>query len=70
MIYNAVFGDEKNGIDLTGWKVLVLLTIATSIDALAVGVSYALLGQAILFPAVLIGVVAFAFFCGRGFGWK
>lgn len=41
MIYDAVFGDEECGIDLTGWKILLVLAVATSIDALAVGVSYA-----------------------------
>ena len=61
MIYDAVFGSEECGIDLTGWKVLLLLAVATSIDALAVGVSYALLGEEILLPAVIIGVVAFGF---------
>ncbi|MCZ9311839.1 MAG: manganese efflux pump MntP family protein [Methanocorpusculum sp.] len=61
MIYDAVFGSDECGIDLTGWKVLLLLAIATSIDALAVGVSYALLGEEIFLSAVIIGVVAFAF---------
>ena len=61
MIYDAVFGDEECGIDLTGWKVLLILAVATSIDALAVGVSYALLGEEILLPSIIIGVVAFVF---------
>ncbi|MDR0980941.1 MAG: manganese efflux pump MntP family protein [Methanocalculaceae archaeon] len=61
MIYDAVFGSDECGIDLTGWKVLLLLAVATSLDALAVGVSYALLGEAILLPSIIIGVVAFAF---------
>jgi manganese efflux pump family protein len=37
---------------------LILLSIATSIDALAVGLSIALLNVAILFPSVIIGIVA------------
>ena len=61
MIYDAVFGDEECGIDLTGGKVLLILAVATSIDALAVGVSYALLGEEILLPAIIIGVVTFGF---------
>ena len=61
MIYDAVFGDEECGIDLTGWKILLVLAVATSIDALAVGGSYALLGEEILLPSIIIGVVAFAF---------
>jgi putative Mn2+ efflux pump MntP len=41
---------------------LVLLSVATSIDALAVGVSLGvLLSDAILYPGIVIGVVACAF---------
>jgi len=38
---------------------LLLLGIATSLDALAVGLSFSLLQMDILFPAILIGVVCF-----------
>lgn len=38
---------------------LVLLSVATSLDALAVGLSLAMLEVPIIFPAVLIGIVAF-----------
>ena len=60
MIWDSFFGEEE-GVNLIGWKVLILLAIATSIDALAVGISYALLGEAILFPSIIIGVVTFVF---------
>ena len=60
MIYDAVKGEEE-GVSLIGFKVLTLLAIATSIDALAVGISYGLIGEAILLPSIIIGVVAFAF---------
>jgi putative Mn2+ efflux pump MntP len=40
--------------------ILFLLGIATSLDALAVGLSFALLKMDILLPAVIIGVVCFA----------
>ncbi len=40
-----------------GWD-LVLLSIATSVDALAVGLSLALVGTGIVVPAVVIGIVA------------
>lgn len=70
MIYDALSSDEK-GIDLTGWKVLIILAIATSIDALAIGVSYALIGETIFIPAVIIGIVAFVFsFIGVVLGSK
>jgi manganese efflux pump family protein len=39
-----------------GWA-LVLLSVATSIDALAVGLSLAMLGTSILLPALVIGVI-------------
>lgn len=39
-------------------KTLMLLCVATSLDALAVGLSLAVLKTSILFPALLIGVVA------------
>ncbi len=41
-----------------GWP-LLLLSIATSIDALAVGFSFSLLKTPILFPAIIIGIVCF-----------
>lgn len=41
-----------------GWP-LLMLSIATSIDALAVGFSLSLLKASILFPSVVIGVVCF-----------
>jgi putative Mn2+ efflux pump MntP len=42
-----------------GWS-LVLLSLATSIDALAVGLSFAMLGVAIWYPSAIIGLVAAA----------
>jgi manganese efflux pump family protein len=53
--------DEKAapGDPTSGWQ-LVLLSIATSIDALAVGLSLAMVGSGILVPAAVIGVVAAA----------
>ena len=37
----------------------MVLSFATSIDALAVGVSFAFLRMSILVPALIIGIVAF-----------
>jgi putative Mn2+ efflux pump MntP len=42
-------------------KNMTALAVATSVDALAVGVSYAALGYDIIYPSILIGVVAFIF---------
>lgn len=48
---------------------LIVLSITTSIDALAVGVSFGVLQTAILVPAVLIGIVCFGIsFSGVMFG--
>ncbi len=40
---------------------LLVLSLATSIDALALGVSFAALHEAIVWPVVVIGIVVFAF---------
>ena len=58
-------GDDGNrlfaGGDPTRGRWLVLLSVATSIDALAVGLSLSLLAVPILLPSVVIGIVAAAF---------
>lgn len=38
---------------------LIFLSVATSIDALAVGLSFGVLHEAIFYPSVIIGLVAF-----------
>ena len=48
---------STNGDPTRGWQLVVLAT-ATSIDALAVGLSLAMLGWPIAAPAVVIGLVA------------
>ena len=50
--------EGERGDQTRGWP-LLLLSIATSIDALAVGFSISLLKTPVLFPAVIIGVVCF-----------
>jgi putative Mn2+ efflux pump MntP len=64
MIYEALtHSDEQRArrSDPTKGSSLVMLSVATSIDALAVGLSLALLGVEIWWPAVVIGLVAGAF---------
>ena len=57
MIYAAIRGEETQHTDPSrGWT-LVLLSIAVSIDALAVGLSLGLLAIPVLYPALIIGVV-------------
>jgi manganese efflux pump family protein len=48
---------EEAGRDPTRGLMLVTLSIATSLDALAVGVSMAFLGVSVWIPAVVIGIV-------------
>lgn len=60
MIHEALKpGEEKaTGTDPTRGVSLVVLSVATSIDALAVGLSFALLKADILLPALIIGFIA------------
>lgn len=53
--------DEKKFIDPTRGRRLVMLSVATSIDALAVGFSLAALKVSIIMPVIVIGVVALIF---------
>lgn len=70
MIYEAFFGDEE-GITSLSYSVLFLLAIATSIDALAVGVSFAFLNTPVLVPVIIIGCVTFILsFCGAFLGYR
>ena len=60
MIVDSLRGDgsEPTTTDPTrGWS-LVVLSIATSIDALAVGLSFAALGVQVWTPAAIIGITA------------
>lgn len=72
MIYGArklELGKKENG--LTSVNVLLMLSVATSIDALAVGLSFAFLAVAIATPAIVIGTVTFLLsFLGASVGSK
>jgi len=73
MIYESITDKPNNFLGAYNVKVILILSIATSIDALAVGLSFSFLGISIFFPAIIIGVVAFlmSFFgvyVGRRFG--
>ncbi len=64
MLWEALARDDSEQPALNdptaGWS-LVVLSVATSIDALAVGLSLAMLGASIFAPALVIGMVAAAF---------
>ena len=65
MILETLRGSGSSG-DIRGLFCLFTLALATSIDALAVGVSFSVLGHPIWFPAAVIGGVAFTV-CLLGF---
>ncbi len=74
MIYEAItVKPHKREINSLNFSFILVLSIATSIDALAVGVSFALLGVSIILPIIVIGSVTFllsffGFVAGSRFG--
>jgi len=74
MIYEAVtVKPHKRKINSLNFYFILVLSIATSIDALAVGVSFALLGVSIILPIIVIGSITFllsflGFVAGSKFG--
>lgn len=72
MIYGAIrLESGTRHVDPLSIRVLLLLSIATSIDALAVGLSFAFLGIAIAAPIIIIGAVTFSMsFVGASAGSK
>lgn len=81
MIYEAVSNkeEEDNIGNPLALKTLTILAIATSIDALAVGVTFATISAPVLLSSAIIGVVTFAICmagvylggcCGNIFGNK
>jgi putative Mn2+ efflux pump MntP len=66
MVVGAIRHEKEHvkGAELTrGWS-LVMLSVATSIDALAVGLSLAMLRISVWIPALVIGLVAGMFTAG------
>lgn len=62
MIHESFENDEENAkTDPTRGATMVMLSIATSIDALAVGLSLAVIGVSVWTPALIIGITASAF---------
>ena len=72
MIYES-FRDESSSLSSLSNRTLLTLGVATSIDALAVGVSFAFLKTTILLPALIIAFTTFILSlsgvcCGSHFG--
>ena len=60
MVYeSSKMGSNEKKIDPLNLYVLFILSIATSIDALAVGLSLSFLNVPIALPAIIIGIVTF-----------
>lgn len=60
MIRGALSDDEDKQMDVSRLRTLVELAVATSIDALVVGVDLGLMRDALLVPALIIAAVSFA----------
>ena len=59
MIREAISGEEEGADGDLGFKTMLILAIATSIDALAVGISLAMTGDDIFSSAAIIGMITF-----------
>jgi len=72
MIIESFTGEAKvHTTDPTKGLTVIILSVATSIDALAVGFSFAFLQVPVFYPSIVIGIVAFIMtMCGMFFGEK
>jgi manganese efflux pump family protein len=71
MIYEAFYGSPDGRTGFLSYRMLFILAVATSIDALAVGISFAFLKTPILEPAAIIGCITFFIsFCGAILGYR
>lgn len=74
MIYEGRIPVHKKKVkNPTHWKVLIPLSVATSIDAFAVGISFSFFLDSIILPAIYIGFVTFivsitGIYMGRNLG--
>lgn len=75
MIREAIWGDEENHNDNFSPRIMALMAVATSIDALVVGITLAFVNANIWVAAVVIGIVTFllsasGLYLGRVIGSK
>ena len=59
MIREALSKKEEETSDDISFKTMIILSIATSIDALAVGITFAFLNVSMMFAAIIIGIITF-----------
>ena len=60
MIREGIAGEENNSNKDFSFKTMLILAVATSIDALATGVTFAFLNVNIVLALALIGIITFA----------
>ena len=60
MIYESIKKDAKKVIGSLSLGILLVLSVATSIDALAVGLSLSFLKASIVAPAITTGIITFS----------
>lgn len=82
MIWSGFSGDNSTASnknehiqDCRHLPTLLVLSIATSIDAMAVGLSFALIKISVIFPSIIIGIITFfmsliGYFIGKKIGEK
>lgn len=59
MMIKEAFDEDDDASSSLAFKTMIVLAVATSIDALAVGVSFALLDVNIIYAVLLIGITTF-----------
>lgn len=59
MIYESIYTKEEDVSRVFSLKEILILSVATSIDAFAVGVTFAILNTSIVIPVVAIGLITF-----------
>ena len=57
MIRDALKKEEKP-CEFNNWRKVFVLAVAVSIDSMAVGISFASLGEPVLIPSLIIGIVS------------
>ncbi len=75
MIYEGIKAKDKNKTKDIKFITLIGQSVATSIDALAIGLSFAILNSPIIIPVIIIGLTTFGFsvfglFIGKKLGRK
>jgi putative Mn2+ efflux pump MntP len=73
MLFESQKDVEEKSIDIHSLKILFLLSVATSVDALVIGITFALLRTNIITSSIVIGVITTilslgAIYAGKKFG--